>query len=449
MSDILADPPRDATARTWSGHLGIALAVLLLLATLLFMLYREETVRVQQIEQIRVQAHILAGSVTAALAFNDPRTAQEFLSSLSAVPSLRAGAVYDSRGLRIAAFARGANTLPDRVDTRATILVDSDVIVTVPVTQGGTPLGHASVMATLEAPDRRIARFTIMAALIILASLAIGALVVGQTAWRRHSQQLAQANRKLKDEMAQRERAEEALRQSQKMEAIGQLAGGIAHDFNNLLGVIQGNLHLLQKRLAQGRTDTEKYWNATKDAIGRAATLTQRILAYSRRQPLSPSDVDLSKLVAGLADLLKHSVNERVTLELRLESRWHVMCDANQMESVVLNLANNAGDAMPDGGKLLISTADVSTEASDEVPKGDYVELKVADSGLGMDDATRRQATDPFFTTKPLGRGTGLGLSTALGYVRQSQGFLHIDSAPGRGTTITILMPRRRSSDPE
>jgi signal transduction histidine kinase len=230
------------------------------------------------------------------------------------------------------------------------------------------------------------------------------------------------------------------------MEAVGQLSGGIAHDFNNLIMIAKSNLRMLQKKSATGGTATGHYVVSAEEALDRAAGLTQRILAFSRRQPLSPQPVNLSDLIAGMGELIRHSAGEAVRIETNLTARWWTLCDVNQMENVILNLAINARDAMPEGGMLTIVTRDMSlktapAEVSEFVP-GDYVALFVRDTGEGMTEEVRQRALDPFFTTKPQGKGTGLGLSMTFGYVRQSNGFLAIESAPAKGTTIAIYMPR-------
>jgi signal transduction histidine kinase len=246
--------------------------------------------------------------------------------------------------------------------------------------------------------------------------------------------------------MEERRKTEEALRQSQKMEAIGQLSGGIAHDFNNLLMIAMGNLQLLQKRLGEEARPLTRYIESAEEGLRRAANLTQRLLAFARRQPLTPKPVNLSALIDGMRELIHQSAGEHVEVVLNLRAVWPTLCDVNQMENVILNLAINARDAMPDGGRLEIETRDVANMVPplepDDAAAADYIELRVRDNGSGMDEETRRQAIDPFFTTKPLGQGTGLGLSTAFGFVRQSGGHLGIESEPGSGTTITILLPR-------
>jgi PAS domain S-box-containing protein len=241
---------------------------------------------------------------------------------------------------------------------------------------------------------------------------------------------------------------EEALRQSQKMEAVGQLTGGIAHDFNNLLTGIVGSLDLLQTRLHQGRTDNfARYINAAMTSANRAAALTHRLLAFARRQPLVPKSVDVNELVVSLEDLLRRTIGETIDLEIAAsDDLWCTLCDPNQLESALLNLAINARDAMPDGGKLTIKTAnarlDSVTADTPALSPGDYVRIDVTDTGVGMSAEVAARAFDPFFTTKPIGQGTGLGLSMIYGFARQSNGHATIDSKIGQGTTIRLYLPR-------
>ncbi len=242
--------------------------------------------------------------------------------------------------------------------------------------------------------------------------------------------------------------AEEALLQSQKMEAVGQLTGGIAHDFNNLLTGIVGSLDLLQTRLNQGRTDNvARYINAAMTSANRAAALTHRLLAFARRQPLIPESVDVNQLVVSLEDLLRRTIGESIDLEITAsDDLWRTLCDPNQLESALLNLAINARDAMPDGGKLTISTANASlgnvTADTPALSPGDYVCIAVSDTGVGMSAQVAARAFDPFFTTKPIGQGTGLGLSMIYGFARQSNGHVTIDSRLGRGTSVRLYLPR-------
>jgi signal transduction histidine kinase len=250
----------------------------------------------------------------------------------------------------------------------------------------------------------------------------------------------------------QRDAAEEALRQSQKMEAIGHLTGGVAHDFNNLLTVVLGNIELAQRQL-------ENWTEASQDRMRRTltqamrgaqrgATLTQRLLAFSRRQPLSPKPLDLNKLVGGLTEFLRRSLGETVDLEtVGAAGLWKVEADPVQLEAALLNLAVNARDAMPNGGKLTIETANVQLDEDycrrhAEVTPGPYVQIAVTDTGTGMSRQVLDRAFEPFFTTKVAGQGTGLGLSQVFGFVKQSGGHITIYSELGEGTTVKIYLPR-------
>jgi len=248
------------------------------------------------------------------------------------------------------------------------------------------------------------------------------------------------------------DQAREQLFQSQKMEAVGQLTGGIAHDFNNLLTVILGNLDIIQRRMARETPDPatlRRLINNAVEGARRATLLTQRLLAFSRRQPLDPKPVDPNRFIANAVDFLQRSLGE--TIEVNAVGGggvWQIEVDPNQLETTLLNLALNARDAMPRGGKLTIETSNVYldeeyTRANPEVGPGDYVLLAVSDTGSGMDEATLARAFEPFFTTKAAGQGTGLGLSQVYGFVKQSGGHVKIYSEPGQGTTVRIYLPRQ------
>jgi PAS domain S-box-containing protein len=248
--------------------------------------------------------------------------------------------------------------------------------------------------------------------------------------------------------------AEERLRQSEKMEAIGQLTGGVAHDFNNMLQGIGGCLDMMERRVAQGRTaEAARYLPPARQAVDRAAHLTHRLLAFARRQSLQPRTLDPDRLVRGMEELLRRTLGPAVDLQLSLhDGQWLILCDPPQLETALLNVAINARDAMPEGGTLRISTADllIAPEAAqDDAPAGPYVAITVEDSGTGMPVSTMERMFDPFFTTKPTGQGTGLGLSQVWGFVRQSGGFVRVQSAPGAGTAITIHMPRHAQAAPD
>ncbi len=252
----------------------------------------------------------------------------------------------------------------------------------------------------------------------------------------------------LVDEMGKREQAEDALRQVQKMEAIGQLTGGIAHDFNNMLAVVLGNIDLAKRRLAKGVTNIDQYLTGAQEGGKRAAALTQRLLAFARQQPLAPEPVDANKLVGGMSELLHRTLGEPVRIETVLTSGlWRIHADPNQLENAILNLAVNARDAMPEGGKLTIETLNAQLDdhyaaGHAGVAVGQYVMIAVTDTGTGMDREVIAKAFDPFFTTKKSGVGTGLGLSQVYGFVKQSGGHVKIYSEGGEGTTIKIYLPR-------
>ena len=242
---------------------------------------------------------------------------------------------------------------------------------------------------------------------------------------------------------------EEALRQSQKMEAVGQLTGGIAHDFNNMLTGIIGSLELLRRRVARGKLDDlDGLIDLGVTSANRAAGLTHRLLAFSRRQSLDSKPVEINQLVTSMGELLQRSINESIALDMRLAAElWTAEADPNQLESALLNLVINARDAMPGGGKLVVETSNrhldsVFTAAYGTLTPGDYVELSVSDTGCGIPEHLLTRVFDPFFTTKPIGQGTGLGLSMIYGFARQSHGHVTIHSEVGIGTTVSLFLPR-------
>jgi signal transduction histidine kinase len=268
--------------------------------------------------------------------------------------------------------------------------------------------------------------------------------------------ELADANAELRAQIAARETIESTLRQSQKMEAIGQLTGGIAHDFNNMLQAIDNSMEMVQLRIAAGRAeDAGRHANSVRQMVERASALTNRLLAFARRQPLQPRPVQLDALILGMEPLLRRTLSTTsaaTAFNLRLgDGGWPVLCDPNQLENALLNITINARDAMPRGGNLEISTRPVSLDGAalaghQDVAPGDYVELVVSDTGIGMDEATRSRVFEPFFTTKPTGQGTGLGLSQVYGFARQSGGLVILESQHGAGTAVRLYLRRTEAA---
>jgi PAS domain S-box-containing protein len=280
---------------------------------------------------------------------------------------------------------------------------------------------------------------------------------------RAFTEQLEEAvkerTRELEAENEARKRAEESLRQAQKMEAVGQLTGGVAHDFNNLLTIVLGGLDVIARQLLElpASPATARIMRARDMALQgaqRAVTLTNRLLAFSRQQPLAPSSIDANKLIGDMCELLRRTLGEAVSLETVLAAGlWRAHADAHQLESALLNLTLNARDAMPDGGKVTVETANCYLDEAyvsslaEPVDPGQYVQVAVCDTGVGMDKATVERAFEPFFTTKEVGKGTGLGLSQVYGFVRQSAGHIKLYSEPGEGTTVKIYLPRHSGGE--
>jgi PAS domain S-box-containing protein len=280
---------------------------------------------------------------------------------------------------------------------------------------------------------------------------------------RAFTEQLEEAvrerTRELEAENEARKRAEESLRQAQKMEAVGQLTGGVAHDFNNLLTIVLGGLDVIMRQLPKlpASPATARISRARDMALQgaqRAVTLTDRLLAFSRQQPLAPKPIDVDKLISDICELLRRTLGEAVSLETVLSAGlWRAHADAHQLESALLNLTLNARDAMPNGGKVTVETANCYLDdayvasLAEPVDPGQYVLVAVCDTGTGMDKATVEKAFEPFFTTKEVGKGTGLGLSQVYGFVRQSAGHIKLYSEPGEGTTVKIYLPRYVGND--
>lgn len=291
----------------------------------------------------------------------------------------------------------------------------------------------------------------IAAGLMFLAALAAAAVWIFHI--RQSTAELATAHRLLQESIAEREAAEQQIRQMQKAEAVGNLTGGIAHDFNNMLAVITSGIGLAQKRLKRGQDGAEEFLAGALDGANRAAALVKRLLAFSRQQPLAPKPIDANKFVSGISELISRAIGEAIKVETILGGGlWHTHADPVQLESAILNLCVNARDAMPEGGRLTIETAnchldDRYARLHPEVPAGQYVLIAVTDTGAGMTPEVIAKAFDPFFTTKEQSKGTGLGLSQVYGFVKQSGGHVKIYSEPGQGTTVKIYLPRHYGTE--
>lgn len=266
-----------------------------------------------------------------------------------------------------------------------------------------------------------------------------------ELAVRQRTQELWEANQALKAEAADREAAEAQLRQVQKMEAVGQLTGGIAHDFNNMLAVVVGGIDLALRRLNGPRREVMMHLNNAMEGATRAAALTRRLLSFARSEPLLPERVDSNDLIGGMSDLLDRTLGERIRVEIDLSSgAWPIYVDPHQLENAIVNLAVNARDAMEGEGLMRIAAENVRLAANEvgDIRAGDYVRISVTDTGCGMPPDVLERAFEPFFTTKPVGKGTGLGLSQIFGFAHQSGGEVGIESMVGRGTTVSIYLPR-------
>jgi signal transduction histidine kinase len=443
----------------WRATPAVALsvAIVLLLAGLATGLIAQRNYALQKTREVNVEARILASTVTAALSFDDRKAAQEYVSALQVNPEIlqEAGALY-------ASFSRDPDGVVPRLPARRDYWQEANRLhVVAPVMEGAHRLGTVYLQAITEPRTRRYARFGIIALLATMVALVVAVLGIAHATLTRANDELQQqsaalaaANARLLQQIGEREKAEDALRQAQKMEAIGHLTGGVAHDFNNLLQIILSSLSVVRRRAEKwglppdAERDFRRYMEAAATGGERAAALTRQLLAFARRQPLEPSRVDVNKLVAGMSELLRRTLGETIAIETVLAGGlWPVFADPNQLASAVLNLAVNARDAMPGGGKLTIETGNAALDetyvrAHDDLEAGQYVMVAVTDTGAGMSREVLDKVFEPFFTTKDVGHGTGLGLSQVYGFVKQSGGHVKIYSELGSGTAVKLYLPR-------
>ena len=406
--------------------------------------------RAQAARQVEVQADILAASVSAALVFEDAAAMRQYVEALRVNPAVAAAAVYDAAGRLVAQYHRpDAHPPPARVTATRTVWLARRLKVARPVVEQGASLGLVYLETEPEGWTTVVARHSGLGLLTLMAILLLGAVTAAAVQLQTRARLLGEANRRLTEEMAARGEAEAALRQSQKMEALGQLTGGIAHDFNNLLQVVQGAFELILRKPGD-RPRVAAWAQNGLEAAGRGASLTRQLLAFSRSQKLELKPFVVADLIAGMRELLEHSIGGSVELVFDLDTdAAPVLSDRTQLELAVLNLAINARDAMADGGRLTITTRLVTLPAGEpDLEPGDYVALSVADSGEGMSPEVAARAFDPFFTTKGVGKGTGLGLSQVYGVARQAGGTARIESVAGAGTAVTLFLRRSGASLP-
>jgi signal transduction histidine kinase len=436
----------------WQQALGAALAcaIVLLAAGAIMAGYEDSLYKQQQIKEIDTQAQILAASVTAALSFGDNEAAQEYVNALSANPDLEAAAVYAAQGTQVAKYARGDEPPPRAPEVRGARYGDTGLSVVVPVVESGQSLGTVYVEASTEPAARRFLRYSGIVLLAVMAALIVVVLGIAQAALRRANAELerradalAGANAQLLNEMEERAKAEAALRQSQKMEAIGRLTGGIAHDFNNLLMIVSGYAQVLKMKLSEPKM--VQAVDAIHSAATRGEKLTRQLLSFARRQQLNPTVVDLRERMEAVKSMLSGSLAGEITFHSDVQPDvWPVNVDPAELELAVLNVAINAKDAMPNGGTISCVVRNVTLDADTAVNgvMGDMVAIAVSDTGTGIAPEVVSQIFDPFFTTKPVDKGTGLGLAQVYGFTHQSGGTVAASSELGKGTTLTLYLPK-------
>jgi signal transduction histidine kinase/ActR/RegA family two-component response regulator len=393
--------------------------------------YNEQLGHAERVRQAQTQAEILAASVAAPLAFDDAVAANDYLKALRADPGVKAAGAYGGGGGLLASFTGDGVALPSAYRPGKPHIENGDLIVTADVTQGGARLGGVYLRTSLESLPRRVVRYMGIALVVLMASLMVAVLGAALAS-------VSEAHRQLQAETREREKAEEAMRQAQKMEAMGQLTGGVAHDFNNLLMVASSGLELLDRTTDPVRQERLK--TGIRQAIDRGANLTQQLLTFARRAPLKTEVTDLGSRLNNMRLLLDRSLREDIRVIITFpDDVWPAEVDPGQFEVAVLNVALNARDAMPNGGDIRIALAN---RAAATEGQADMVEVSISDTGVGLPAELITRVFEPFFTTKGVGKGTGLGLSQVYGFVRASGGDVAIDSEVGKGTTVRLLLPR-------
>jgi signal transduction histidine kinase/CheY-like chemotaxis protein len=423
------------------------IAVLILLGGIFVISQFNATYERSRVEQTQGFADILAASSAAAVDFDDPAAAQQAVDAFRVNNQIRMIGVYRNDGKAIAGYERSGAPVASTIAALPPIS-DREIRAMSPITQSGQHIGTVYLSVDKDLRSRTLARYLTMFGMFLLAALVVIALGLAQGQLRRVNRELAgraealtQANILLEEQIEERAKAEEQLRQSQKMQALGQLTGGIAHDFNNQLTVIQGSADILTRpEIADEKRI--RFASAIVQAATNAAALTSQLLAFARRQPLKPERLDLNTLIRDMRDLLDRTMGERISIVTDLvELPCRVEVDRAQLQSAVLNIASNARDAMHareagGGGTLTIRTRDLG-----DVDGRHLVALEMEDSGAGMSPEVMDRIFEPFFTTKATGQGTGLGLSQVYGFASQSGGDVWASSEPGKGSTITLVLP--------
>lgn len=442
--------PAGSNLRKRAPVLALGAAIALLIGGLLLAAVNERAYKAQKIDEVTVEAGIVGLLVSAALEFQDRRAAQEYVEALKADPEIDAAAIYDASGALFASYSRhGAPDVPATAPPAGTSFQGGRLIVAAPVTHGEATLGTVYLDMLTETLAQWVQRHVGIGLLVTMAALLMAMLGLAQAALAKANAELekravdlATANRELRAQIAEREKAEEALRQSHKMEAIGRLTGGVAHDFNNLLTVVAGNLDLIDRIAETGpdggvpRDRLRRLVDAAQRGLARGERLTRQLLILSRQEPLESRIVDVNAAIAEFAPLLQRAIGEAIDLRLRLGAgKWLCKLDPAQFEAAMLNLAINARDATGGSGALTIATA-----LAPGGGRGDIV-LTVSDTGSGMPPEVLLRIFEPFYTTKPVGKGSGLGLAQVWAFVNQSGGRIEVDSGPGEGTTFRLNLP--------
>jgi len=431
MSPLRALWLRVSTRRWFTPLAAVAAAIAMLAAATVLGIHNESVHRTEKFQQAQVQAEILAASLAAPLAFDDRAAADQYIAALRLDANVEAVAAYDVSGRRIAGVAQPGLGLPEEAKPAAPRIEGNDLVITVPVLQGGTRLGTVYLKTAMETWTRRAARYLGIALLVSMAALLIAVLGYSYAS-------LSHAHRALREEIESRKSAEEQLRQAQKMEAMGQLTGGVAHDFNNLLMVASSGLDLMERTSDPAKRERLK--DGIRQAVERGAKLTQQLLTFARRSPLHPEVIDIAERVRGMDAMLDRSLREDIIVRLDLAPElWPVEADPSQLEVAILNIALNARDAMADGGTITIVARNMPCALAD---RSDAVCLAISDTGAGLEPAMVEKVFEPFFTTKGVGHGTGLGLSQVYGFARASGGEVRFESELGKGSTVSLLMPR-------